>query len=192
MTPRFISAPSPLSLLTGRCSPGSAGTRPLETQGRDLPRPGLRVAGSVGTQARPGGSTAATSSLGPPLTLLPLYLSSAGMEASWRQVAAGRGRARGRAAAVPSSGNGDPLGGAGGGRVKGSGSAVPSGPSPGGAATLPSAGRRQRSAGGEAMQILGTSGEDGSGPWPYQPPQALTNLSVVLSALVVSSHFFFP
>ncbi|KAK7807970.1 hypothetical protein U0070_003042 [Myodes glareolus] len=81
------------------------------------------------------------------------------MEASWRQVAAGRGRARGRAAAVPSSGNGDPLGGAGGGRVKGSGSAVPSGPSPGGAATLPSAGRRQRSAGGEAVQILGTSAE---------------------------------
>lgn len=41
------------------------------------------------------------------------------------------------------------------------------------------------------MQILGTSGEDGSGPWPYQPPQALTNLSVVPSALVVSVTFFF-
>lgn len=40
------------------------------------------------------------------------------------------------------------------------------------------------------MQILGTSGEDGSGPWPYQPPQALTNLSVVPSALVVSVTFF--
>lgn len=41
------------------------------------------------------------------------------------------------------------------------------------------------------MQILGTSGEDGSGPWPYQPPQALTNLSVVPSPLVVSVTFFF-
>ncbi|XP_051026086.1 NF-X1-type zinc finger protein NFXL1 isoform X1 [Acomys russatus] len=80
------------------------------------------------------------------------------MDASWRQVAAGRGRARGRAAAVPSSGNGAPLGGAGGGRVKGSGSAVPPGPGPGPGGAAP--GRRQRSAGGEeAPQTPGASAE---------------------------------
>ncbi|XP_076402537.1 NF-X1-type zinc finger protein NFXL1 isoform X2 [Peromyscus maniculatus bairdii] len=79
------------------------------------------------------------------------------MDASWRQVVAGRGRARGRAAAVPSPGNGVPLGGAGGGRGKRFGGAVPSGPSPGEAATLAAAGRRQRSSAGEAMQTPGAS-----------------------------------
>lgn len=57
------------------------------------------------------------------------------MEASWRQVAGGRGRARGRATAAPSSGNGVHLRGAGGGREKGSVGAAGPGRSPGGAAT---------------------------------------------------------
>lgn len=84
------------------------------------------------------------------------------MDASWRQVAAGRGRARGRGTAVPLSGNGVPLGGAGGGRAKGSGGAVPSAPGPRRAATPGPAGRKQRSAGGEAPQPLWVGGEDGS------------------------------
>lgn len=85
------------------------------------------------------------------------------MDASWRQVAAGRGRARGRGTAVPLSGNGVPLGGAGGGRAKGSGGAVPSAPGPRRAATPGPAGHKQRSAGGEAPQPLWVGGEDGSG-----------------------------
>lgn len=152
------------------------GIRSGETQGRDFLRPALGVAGCVRTQPRPHGPSAAIHSLGRPLTLLLLlYLSAAGMDASWRQVAAGRGRARGRATAVPLSGNGVPLGGAGGGRAKGSGGAVPPGPGPGGAATLVPGVRRQRSSGGEAPQPPGArgedgSGEDGSGLPPHQTP----------------------
>ncbi|XP_040148403.2 NF-X1-type zinc finger protein NFXL1 isoform X2 [Ictidomys tridecemlineatus] len=72
------------------------------------------------------------------------------MEASWRQVAGGRGRARGRATAAPSSGNGVPLRGAGGGREKGSGGALHA--SPGGAASPAGGGSRHGPVGPEAPQ----------------------------------------
>ncbi|KAB1282212.1 NF-X1-type zinc finger protein NFXL1 [Camelus dromedarius] len=76
------------------------------------------------------------------------------MEASWRQVVGGRGRARGRATAAPSSGNGIYLRGAGGGREKGSVGAAGPGASPGGAATAAAAGSsaRRSPAGSEAPQ----------------------------------------
>lgn len=63
---------------------------------------------------------------------------------------------------MPLSGNGVPLSGAGGGRAKGSGGAVPSAPGPRRAATPGPAGHKQRSAGGEAPQPLWVGGEDGS------------------------------
>lgn len=100
------------------------------------------------------------------LTLLPLFFffPSAGMEASWRQVAGGRGRARGRATAAPSSGNGVHLRGAGGGREKGSVGAAGPGRSPGGAATPAAAGSsaRRSPAGSEASQTSVAGGENGS------------------------------
>ncbi|KAM5271556.1 NF-X1-type zinc finger protein NFXL1 [Ctenodactylus gundi] len=87
------------------------------------------------------------------------------MEASRRQVAGGRGRARGRAAGAPSPGNGVPLRGAGGGREKaaGGGSALPA-PIPGGAATPAPAGggRSCVPAGAKAAQSPVADGEKGS------------------------------
>uniref|UniRef100_A0A2K6NYH5 Nuclear transcription factor, X-box binding like 1 n=1 Tax=Rhinopithecus roxellana TaxID=61622 RepID=A0A2K6NYH5_RHIRO len=78
------------------------------------------------------------------------------MEASWRQVAGGRGRARGRATAAP-SGNGIHLRGAGGGREKGSVGAVPFGASPGGVATSAASGSRHSPAGSQALQTPAAS-----------------------------------
>lgn len=94
------------------------------------------------------------------------FLSSAGMEASWRQVAGGRGRARGRATAAPSSGDGIHLRGAGGGREKDSAGAAGPGPSPRGAATPAAAGSsaRRSPAGSEALQTSVACGEKGSRP----------------------------
>lgn len=98
-----------------------------------------------------------------PSTLPPLP-TPAGMDASWRQVAGGRGRARGRATAAPSSGNGVHLRCAGGGREKGSVGAAGPGPSPGGAATASAAGSSARRSpwGSEAPQTSVASGENGT------------------------------
>lgn len=98
-----------------------------------------------------------------PSTFFFFFFSSAGMEASWRQVAGGRGRARGRATAAPSSGNGVHLRGAGGGREKGSVGAAGPGLSLGGAATPAAAGTSARCspAGSEAPQTSVAGGENG-------------------------------
>lgn len=165
---RSISLPSPLPLWSISKNLGLAGTRPPRHRAAIFSNPVL---------ARRGPSSLRPSYWFPPLplfasapaelTLFPLFffspLSSAGMEASWRQVAGGRGRARGRATAAPSSGNGIHLRGAGGGREKG---AAGPGPSPRGAATPAAAGSsaRRSPAGPEALQTSVACGERGSCP----------------------------
>lgn len=181
---RSISLPSPLPLRSISKARAQRGLVLWERQGRDLFKPSPHPAEAV---LIPPLTPASPAVLFPRLgttvlTLLPLFFffSSAGMEASWRQVASGRGRARGRATAAPSSGNGVHLRGAGGGREKGSVGAAGLGPIPGGAATPAAAGSsaRRSPAGSEAPQTSLASGENGSRPRAHLDAYLLKHLLV--------------
>lgn len=180
---RSISLPSPLPLRYISKAQAQRGLALWERQGRDLFKPGPHPAEAV---LIPPLTPASRAVLFPrlgttALTLLPLFFfSSTGMEASWRQVASGRGRSRGRATAVPSPGNGVHLRGAGGGREKGSVGAAGLGPIPGGAATPAAAGSsaRRSPAGSEAPQTSVASGENGSRPRAHLDAYLLRHLLV--------------
>lgn len=169
LAPQSISLPSPLPLPSISKTRGQRALALRERQGRDLLQPGPRPAETL--LIRPLALAPASAPRSPPghrCTRAPStpFFSPSGMEASWRQVAGGRGRARGRATAAPSSGNGFHLRGAGGGREKASVGAAAPGPSPGGAATAAAAGSsaRRSAAGSEALRTSVAGGEDGSRP----------------------------